>query len=797
MQINRSDVFANDSCSNSFNEGHLDYGYACAFVDIDFAGFAADVFTEKTKQYLRLYTASCGIEGEGAGSSFFACKGLDAFVFSCSDTRHSTGETAVRLKMLRPAEVRTKSHLAISAFLIKEDAVILKQEFTEDNYYCASAVAVGVKGKKFRIRQNNESGGLHPGIEGRKPIVIGMETETETRICLEPGPGNFDVFISSASSFDPAADVAEESLEILRQAEETGPVQLKAKTESFWEDLWERSYIELWGNENARLVEQHYHYFMYILACCSEGGSYPPNYGGLLFSTRGDFRHWGTMQWWNNLQSYYSSVMASGRYELIMPFFKQWNSRIGNFSDAARQQWGAEGIYIPETVSFNGPELLPGDIAEELRDLMLCRKTRKEFSERFWRFAFRKHPFESRWNFKGPEKWVQGELIYSDWGTDYVFGPVTHMFGGQAGIAYLYWDYYQYSGDQDYLAQYGYPIIRGVAEFFRTFPNLKKDENGVYHMYLTNNGEGSLGCMDSMENISAMYGIVPVAIKAAEILGVDQELRGIWQELLSCLAPMPASNEGEGPVFVCYSQGLRSEANQKQSLRPLPCRMFNLCTMETEKASPGLYATGKRTVEAGLALNAINSRAYVYEMSGMGVIMAHMGKAKEMAEIIVGQINCINAAIEYEHYKNNGSIPQFENRLTGREGVNAISAQRLGNISTAIQRALLQSGGGTPEGEPVIRLFAALPEEWNSRFKLYAAGGFVVEASRENGKPGKAAITSSLGKKLAVRNVWGVCNVSHNEKPVGVFTEDLIELETSPGDIVVFSPSFSPSERLR
>jgi hypothetical protein len=134
--------------------------------------------------------------------------------------------------------------MAISAFVIKEDAVILKQEFTEDTYYCASAVAVGVTGKKFRIRQNNENGGIRPGIEGRKSIIIGMENETETRICLEPGPGNFDVFISSASTFDPAVDVAEEALKILRQAEETGPIQLKAKAESFWSDLWERSYME-------------------------------------------------------------------------------------------------------------------------------------------------------------------------------------------------------------------------------------------------------------------------------------------------------------------------------------------------------------------------------------------------------------------------------------------------------------------------------------------------------------------------------------------------------------------------
>lgn len=59
-QINRVDVFANDSYSNSFNERHLDYGYACGLLDIDFAGFSEDVFDGGTKQHLKLYTA----EGE-------------------------------------------------------------------------------------------------------------------------------------------------------------------------------------------------------------------------------------------------------------------------------------------------------------------------------------------------------------------------------------------------------------------------------------------------------------------------------------------------------------------------------------------------------------------------------------------------------------------------------------------------------------------------------------------------------------------------------------------------------------
>jgi hypothetical protein len=614
-----------------------------------------------------------------------------------------------------------------------------------------------------------------------------MESERETRICLEGGPGEFDVYVSSAATFDPSEDVVEKALGLLRQARTAGKDRLQSEAAAFWEKFWEKSFIELSGNAEAALVEQHYQYYMYLLACCSENSSYPPNYGGLLFSTRGDLRHWGAMQWWNNLQLYYNAVMASGRYELAMPFFSQWNKCLERFAAAARQQWGASGIFIPETVGFDGPEVLPENIAAELRDLMLYRKKWKDHSEEFWQFALQKRPHECRWNFRGAEKWENGIYKNDTKGTE-AFGSVTHMLGSQAGIAYLYWDYYRFSGNRDYLAKYGYPVIKGVAEFFRTFPNLKKEDDGLYHIYYTNNSEDYYGSTDSMESVSAVYGILPAAIKAAEILEVDADLRGKWAEVLEHLAPLPSFDRGEGPVWGGAAKELFPDPAHHERPVPLPCRMFNLCTLETEKKEPEIFAAGKRTVDWGLARHSVTSRSYVYEMSSMGQVLANMGRADEMAEVIVGQINCIHAAGEYCYYEDNGSVPRFENRLSAREGINAMSAQRLGNAAAAIQLALLQSGGGTPAGDPVLRLFPALPAQWDARFKLYARGGFIVEASRKAGIPGKAVITSTLGQKLSVRNVWGKCLTVVNGKDGTVYEGELIEIPTAVGDKIELIP---------
>lgn len=479
---------------------------------------------------------------------------------------------------------------------------------------------------------------------------------------------------------------------------------------------------------------------------------------------------------------YYNAIMASGRYEIAMPFFTQWNNMRDRLEIAAKQQWDSKGIYIPEVVGFDGPEVLSDELATELADLMLMRKPWEERSEAFRAFALKKRPHESRWNFFAQEEWDNGTLVQKDRDMG-PFGPVTHMLGSQSGIAFLYWEYYLFSGDSGYLRDYAYPIIKGVAEFFNHFPNLKKGEDGKYHAWHTNCSEGFYGSTNSNETMGAMYGIFPMAIKASEILGIDDNLRQEWAEKLANLAPLPTTADNRWLDAINSDKVDVSEVKvHKRGGNPTLCRMYDLCTLETEYVNPALYASGKNTVDYIIANNAITSRRFVYEMSGMGRIIANMGHGEELGDLLVGQINCINAADEYCYYHNNGRAPQYENRLTSREGINAMSAQRLGNVASALQLGLLQSNGGSPTGDPVIRLFPAFPSKWNARFALHAKGGFKVEACREDGILGEVKITSLLGNTLRVRGLAGR-KVTLNGKDAGV-ADELLVLDTAKGDIV-------------
>ena len=796
MQVNRCDVYGNDSYTNSFNDRHTDYGYGCAFVDIDFANYSDDLFGPDTVQHLDLYRAKGTIQTAETKTSFFACEGLDAFCFTVEDGRKAPESISIKLKNLRDMEVQHNSHLAVSSFKVIDDVIVLTQTFTEDDYYCASAVAVKVVGKPAKVRFNNESGGEHFGVEGRHVPVLGMETEREIRLCVEPTAGEFDIYVASYATFDRTRDVPETAAGIATRAALIGKKQLQEQTEKVWAAFWEKSYIELWGNSDAELVETHYQYFMYVMGACSKNGKYPPNYGGMLFLTRGDPRLWGAMQWWNNLSLYYNPIMASGHYELVMPYFSMYNLMRDRLQIYAKQQWDSEGLFIPETMGFDGPEVLPDHLAKEMSDLMLERKPWSEKSEEFWKLALKKRPHEARWNFIGVKYWEKGELKVKDRG---LYAAVTHMMGSQVGVAYTFWEYYQYSGDKLYLKENGYPIISGIAEFFRNYKNIRLDEDGRYHIYGTNCGENYYGSKDSMESLLAMHAIFPMAIRAAQELGVDEDKIPLWQEMLDKLAPLPTTAhpdfkndafDKEKPVWVNAVGTYEISAHDPTdhfiaSIFTNPARFCDMCTQETQYTDPDLYQTGQRWMDMKMKQNSPTSVEMVSEMSSAGRVLAHLGKKNEMGAQIVNQLNCINADLEYCNYSDNGRTPVFENRLTSREGVNAMSAQRLGNCATAIQQGLLQSAGGSPEKDGVLHLFPALPDGWNARFKLFAKGGFRVESECVDGKIGQVSITSDLGNTLRVRCPYekGMTVSVNGGKAVKAVSE-LLEMNTQKGDVI-------------
>jgi len=60
---------------------------------------------------------------------------------------------------------------------------------------------------------------------------------------------------------------------------------------------------------------------------------------------------------------------------------------------------------------------------------------------------------------------------------------------------------------------------------------------------------------DSITDLAVIRGAGPLAIRAAELLGVDVELREKWQEFIAHLAPYPM---GSAPEAQALTGGVKS-----------------------------------------------------------------------------------------------------------------------------------------------------------------------------------------------------------------------------------------------
>src|SRR4029450_11620222 len=202
--------------------------------------------------------------------------------------------------------------------------------------------------------------------------------------------------IASAASSDHSVDAASKALSAIDAAGTRGFDGLMADTARGWRDFWSRSAVYLHSaSGQADFVEANYNYYQYLMGASSRG-DFPPRFGGMVWQTDGDMSRWGSQYWWANTSAYYNNLIPSNRVELLDPMFKMYRGMYDAASTAARQQWGAEGIWIPETTFFNGPERLPDDVAADLREMVLAHKPFSERSTAFDEFAANKRSEEGR-----------------------------------------------------------------------------------------------------------------------------------------------------------------------------------------------------------------------------------------------------------------------------------------------------------------------------------------------------------------------------------------------------------------
>ena len=769
------DVYPNGCETNSFFRRDHDYSFGCGFVDIELAGFGDEVFPKTaTHQHLSVWDGLATVAGAGVKTETTAWQKGDVFAVRIDDARKQPGDIRAVLRTMRPRVVDTYNHRAVSDLLIRDGRIVLRQTFREDDYYAASAVVIAITGTDAQPRLNDATGGRKQLPATANAPGLSQPSENQIELIAKPHRGETVVWMASAATFDPNEDVAAAASRQLDKAIARGYAGIREDNDKWWQAFWHKSFVHMTSDDGtADEIERSRTYFLYLMASCSRG-PLPPKYGGLIFGTHGERRSWGAQHWWSNMSIYYRGLLAANHVELTEPMFRMYLDALPSLERAARQRWGTEGVFVPETMWFDGLKKLPDDIATEIRELYLGRKPWDQRSERFQEYAAGQHPHSPAWNWMAAGRtWRDGKWTIPTKGFP-PFGHVTHLFSPNAELAYLAWKRYEYTGDRDWLREAAWPLLRGAAEFYRNFPTLKKDANGVYHIDHVNNGEGLWGAKDTFEVVGMIRGLLPTAIRAGEILDIDPDLRVKWREMLDHMTTIPTSDEGnaklrdgyDGPtVWVSGRPPFARDTDRIHAGMPsFPGRLWELdmYNVETRQANPAMWklasATYRYTWPHGMGAD-----TPVHVLSQTPVIAAKMGQADDFRNAAMNILKCADAENDFCYYDDTYRTGVLANRMTLREGVNAIGAQRLGTVTYAVHEALCQSNPGSPAGEDVLDFFPAWPKDWNAQFTQAARGQFLVSGSWVDGRCEFVEVLSQAGRACRMRNPWP------DDKPLTIY----------------------------
>jgi hypothetical protein len=742
-QINHDDLFCFGNNTLASPKAHTDYSAGCGYVDINMVDFGNDVFAGgKFNQHLSVYEGLETADGDGVKTRSLAWTDGDVIATEVDDHRSDPSVINIDLRMLRyaqnftvkpspspigphGAEIRTADHVAISRLDIRDGKILLTQEFTEGNFYSASAVAIGVVGRETKPSYYNE---------------------LTVRLSAEARRGKVLILAAATVSYDRRENVGDLALKQLEAAQGKSFDDLLQDNRNSWGNFWAKGFIHLHSADGvADNVEKYYTYFLYLMGSCSRA-TYMPRFCGVLWGTDGDLRMWGSMYWWHNQGCLFDGFTAANRPELMTCVFTTYSRYLDTYARAARQQWGSQGIWIPETTWFNGLEDLPDGIAAEMRDLYLARKPWSERSKEFDDYARSKNGLNSRWNYRYTDT-QQGP-----------FGWTSHVLSSTAKIANVYWLHYAYFPDKEWLRTTGYPVIRGGAEFYRNFPNLYKADDGKYHIrYVNNLEEKPWGRSDTPEELLAMRVMFPIAIRASEILNVDADLRPKWKEISDNLLPVPPS--------------------------PQPGEYYDTCTPVSDDTA--LFNSLKASY-TGLGSRKGGDGGNLGILSREPVIAANLGLGELIKTVVPGQMHSnreTNAPAR-------GGRGQLRNRMMMGEGAGAIEFEQLGNASHGLQNALLQSVPPSAEKEPINTVFPAWPKGWDAQFTLAARDAFLISASMQNDQIEFVEILSEKGGQCVLENPWPDkdATVYRNGKTAEGVSGRLLTLSTTAGERLALVP---------
>ncbi len=527
--------------------------------------------------------------------------------------------------------------------------------------------------------------------------------------------GRFTLWLAFAGTREREMDVGAQARERLAALRKAGLEATRRSHQAWWADFWSKSFLRLSSEDGvADYVANLWYVHTYAMGAGSRG-EVPPKFNGGLWIDNRDEREWGTAYWHWNTQETYWPLYAANHLELLKPYYDMYFGMLPAVVEWTKQTWETEGAQYQETIPFNG-------------------------AMGVWEKARGIHP-----RLPVPAHVAHTNLVLSS----------------SAEIAMQFWWHYLYTGDQTFLRERTYPLMKEVATFYVNY--LEKNAQGKHDMYPSNAHESFWSVKNPTTDLAGLRYLFPCLLEASRILGVDADLRPVWQERLDNLAPYPKDAQGEAVLYYEMPPDEKPVYRNAENPELFPIGVFPLIT----QGSPD-YDLALRTFHRRRNVN-------VYGWTTDSICAARLGLADspegEHPPQQMGLRELLPLHAEY--YQN---YPCGLQDYYGRKPGKHCYLEGSGTFSTGVGEMLLQSWDG------VIRICPALPKAWDADFKLLATGGFEVSGHARQGQVVALSLLSLRGQPVALANPFGgPAAVTSEDKTVLSSADPLLKFPTQAG----------------
>lgn len=488
-------------------------------------------------------------------------------------------------------------------------------------------------------------------------------------------------------------------------------------------------YRNFWSNSFVKLgddyLENIYYLRRYLMAAGSQG-EFPVAFNGGLWRWNRDVMNWVTPHHWNTQQQYWG-LCAQNDCQLMMPYLNTYFKMIP-FGEALAKDNKAsdDALLITEAHCFNGEQV----------------------SKNWW--------------------------------------DMKNNFTPASQIASLFWDYYAFTGDKEFLKNKAYVFMKKASNFYLDKLQWDADKKEYYLFSTLYESEPIDHVKNSISDRNCIEQLFKNCVQAATLLKVDKEKIARWNHVLGHLwgysfeQVAGTSDEVIAPAGEYYTE-------QRYTL-------WNWASGGSIAFPAGLIGIDDKDSRLGKAV--VDFLKYNKIMNAhypLSEIAARIGAGDEALRYLTEGVNIHqmypqglmhNVTGYPDNIYNLSSIHDLLNHTytIRSQAFFQCGMEPISNYATAMNEMMLQSNEGK------IRVFPAIPSAWSTTdlaFTLLARGAFIVSAGRN-----EQAQVISVGIKSLKGNICRIQNPWPNKKNLviqQVNNKGKVSFKVGKGDVITFA----------